>query len=273
MKGVCLDFINNILDTFDALVKQVLTILSYDCFSNTDGYVGGMFTLAQSVKSIVMPISLTIITVIFLIEFLKITIQMDILKWEYGLKVFFKFVFAKVAIDLSSYLMSAIYTTASEWISNIGSSNSTLGSTAGVLIKNEIQNYGTLKCLGLMLSASVMFLVVIACALIMNVIAYARIFEIMVYIAISPLPCAFLPAEQSRIPAKFFCNFAGVCLQGVFMAISIKMYVMLCGTLLTNISSGGSIWNVIYNLLIGSVVCLMAVIKSGQWANKIFEAV
>lgn len=273
MKDVCLSFINYILDTFDSLVGQVLAILSYDCFSSGDSYVGGMYTLAQSVKSIVMPIALIIITIIFLIEFLKITIQMDILKWEYGLKVFFKFVFAKVAIDVSATLMSAIYATASEWISGVGSSSSTLGATAGVLIKNEIQSYGTLKCLGLMLSASVMFLVVIASAIIMNVIAYARVFEIMVYISVSPLPCAFLPAERSRITVKFFCGFAGVCLQGVFMAISIKMYVMLCNTILTNIAAGSSVWNVIYNLVIGSVVCLMAVIKSGQWANKIFDAV
>lgn len=273
MKDICLGFIKNILDTFDSMVAQVLTILGYNCFSASDGVVGDMYTLATSVKSVVMPISLTIITIIFLIEFLRTTIQMDILKWEYGLKVFFKFVFAKVCIDLASYLMDATYSTASTWITNVGSSSSTLGATAGVLIKNEIDGYGTLKCLGLMLTSAVMFLVIIACALVMNVIAYARIFEIMVYISISPLPCAFLPMEHSRIPVKFFCGFAGVCLQGVFMAISIKMYVVLCGAVLENIADGTSVWNVIYNLVIGSVVCLMAVIKSGQWANKVFDAV
>ena len=273
MKEGIADYINNILDTYDSLVNQVLSILSFNIFSSSDTYFGGMFTLAQSIKSVVMPISLTIITIIFLIEFLKITIQMDILKWEYGLKVFFKFVFAKVAIDLSSYLMSAIYATSAEWIASIGSSSSTLGATAGIIIKNEIQGYGPMKILGLAMTALVMFLIVIACALLMNVIAYARIFEIMVYVAISPLPCAFLPAEHSRIPVKFFCGFAGVCLQGVFMAISIKMYVMLCNSILGNMTAGTSIWPVIYNLVIGSVVCLMAVIKSGQWANKIFDAV
>lgn len=272
MKEVCLSFIKNVLNTFDAMVAQVLTILGFNCFSSSDPYIGGMYDLALSVRALVMPISLTIITLIFTIEFLNVTMKFDTLKWEHAIKIIFKFVLAKVAIDIAATLMDAIYTTATEWITGIGSTTSTLGATAGALIKNEIENYGTLKTLGLMLSSAVMFLVIIACALIMNVIAYARIFEIMVYVSISPLPCAFLPSEHSRITVKFFCNFAGVCLQGVFMALSIKMYVVLCTTILGNLADGTSIWNVIYNLVIGSVVCLMAVIKSGQWANKLFDA-
>lgn len=272
MKDICLAFITNILDTYDGMVQQILLILTCNCFSTSDGTVGGMYTLALNVKAVVMPISLIIMNIVFVIDFLKYSIKMDILNWQNGITIFFKFILAKVTMDLSAYLMDAIYTTAAEWITSIGSDKSaTLGATAGALIKSEISGYGTMKCLGLMISSSIMFVIIVMCAIIMNVIAYARIFEIMIYVSISPLPCAFLPMEHSRIPFKFFLNFAGVCLQGVFMAISIKMYAVICTSILSGISNNSSVWTIIYNLVIGSIVCLMAIIKSGSWANKVFE--
>jgi hypothetical protein len=113
-------------------------------------------------------------------------------------------------------------------------------------------------------------------AILIRVIAYARMFEILVYIAVAPLPCAFLPLGDSgsagRIPKKFFLSFTAVCLQGLFILISLNLYAAIC----TDVFSGGlgtQPSDIAYNVLLGALVLCVAVFKSGGWAKQIMDAV
>lgn len=271
MKDICINFITHILDTYDSMVQQVLTILAFNCYSQDDTVIGGMYTLTLDIKTIVMPVATTILTIVFLCDLLRYEMKQDVTNWQNLFVVFFKLVIGKAAMDMSFEILDLIYSTAADWITQIGWAQGTLGATAGIIIKNEISGYGTMKCLGLMITSALMFVVIIMCAIIMNVVAYARTFEIMAYTAFSPIPCAFLPMEHSRVTIKFFANFAAVCLQGCFMAFSVKAYSVICTSIISAINSNNSIWNVLYNLVLGSVICLMAIVKSGSWASKMLE--
>jgi hypothetical protein len=229
--------------------------------------------MAKGISDIIKPIALTIISIIFLIEFLKITIKMDILKWEYGLRIFFKLVFAKVAIDISFSLLTAIYATAAEWIQGAGAVNSTLGATVSSAINKLIINMTWYEALGLVSTMGISFLAIWISGILIVVVAYARMFELYVYIAIAPLPCAFLPLEESRIAKKYFLSFAGVCLQGLFIIISIKLYQAICSDVLIDaINNSATLADIAYNMLLGSLVLVMAVVKSGTWAKNIMDA-
>lgn len=268
-KEMVLNLILGIIQSFDGNVNKAVTVLSQDIFS------GAMYNFAKTVSALIEPIALTIITICFLIEFLKLTIKMDILKWEYGLRVFFKFVFAKVCIDMSYTLLSAIYATGAEWVTQVGTTGSTLGNTVSVYLENQFSSLGFWEVLGLVVSMIVVFIAINIIGYLVVVIAYARMFELLIYLAVSPLPCAFLPVEDgagSRIPKKFFLSFAGVCLQGLFIIISIKLYATLCNdVIITNLASG-NISDLAYNMLLGALVLIMAVVKSGSWAKSILDA-
>lgn len=262
---------NNLVD-FDSNVNKVVTILTTDFWA--DGNV--WYDFAKGVSATIEPIALIIITICFLVEFLKITIQMDVLKWEYALKCFFKFVFAKVCIELSFDLLAAIYATAAEWIASVGSSTSAIGALVWTALEPEIDGYSFMETLGMVASMGIVFIVIWGVSLIVQVIAYARKFELVLYLAVSPLPSSFLPLEDggaSRIPKKFVLSFASISLQGLFIIMSIKLFATLCSEEINaTIAAGGSLGSIAGQMLIASLVLVMAVTKSSSWASKILDA-
>ena len=263
------DWILGILNGFDANVQNAVNVLSTNVFDSGSS----MYKLAIQVSNVVKPIALTLITLIFLLEFLKLTIQMDILKYEYFFRVVTKFIMAKVCIDASFKLMSAIYATGAEWISKVGKTGVTLGSTVGTLIETELKNMGFWDMLGISVSMVVVMLAIKLVNIMVVAMAYARMFEIYALMSVSPLPCAFLPSEDSRIPKKFFMNFASVCLKGFFMIFSIKMYgILVSDTFMKNLNNNTSVTDMLYNVLLASLVLIVAIIQSGQWAKSTLDA-
>jgi hypothetical protein len=266
-KVFILNWVLQMIQGFDTNVDKAVTVLTQDIFA------GSMYTMAQGIANVVTPVALTIITIAFLVEFLKITIKMDVLKYEYGLRVFFKLVFAKVAIDISFQLLTAIYATGAEWITSAGATNSSLGSAVGTAIQTIIANMTWYEALGLVSTMGTSFLAIEIAGLIVIVIAYARMFELLIYISVAPLPCAFIPMEESRIPKKYFLSFAGVCLQGLFIIISIKLYQAICtDAIIPAVQSSSALSDISFNMLMGALVLVMAVVKSGSWAKSILDA-
>lgn len=266
------EWIKNNLEGMDANIGKIVTILADD-FMNTNN---AWYNFAMGIKIIVQPIALTIVVICFLIEFLKITIQMDILKWEYALKVMFKFVFAKVCMDGAFYLLGAIYTTSMDWITSVGTSGTGVGTDTWNAIEPTLQGYNMFEMLGVAISLGIMFLAVWAISLLVQVMAYARKFELVMYLAVSPLPCAFLPLEDggtARIPKKYISSFACVCLQGVFMVMSVKLFAVLCQEQIQGaIDQGTYVGGIVGELFIGVCVLMMAITKSSSWAKSILDA-
>ena len=202
------------------------------------------------------------------------TAKMDVLKWEYLLRVIFKLIFAKVAIDMSFSLLSAIYATGAEWIQGAGTTGSDLGSSVGAALTTILTGMTWYEALGLVCTMGISFLVIWIAGLVIIVMAYARSFELLIYIAAAPLPCAFMPLEQSRITKKFFLSFAGVVLQGLFIILSIKLYQAICvSAIIPAVQSSTELSDISFNMLLGAIVLVMAVIKSGSIAKSILDAI
>jgi len=260
------------LNNLDEFTSEIYHQLSANVWSAGNPY----YDTAMTVRGVVEPLALTIVGICFLVEFLKITINMDVLKYEYLLKCFFKLVFAKVCIDLSFDLMAAIYATGIEWVGTIGGpQNFLLGAHIWRNIQTSIDSYGMLQLVAITITSGIMLVAAEICCIIVLVTVYATIFELTLYMAISPLPCAFLPLEDggaSRIPKKFFLNFAGICLHLVFIAICLSLYVNLCNTLI--IANAQMNWEVAVafpKVLLVTLIFMMAVTKSGTWAQRVLD--
>lgn len=272
MKDWIVNWIYSVLTGFDDNINNISNILTTDIFS------GNLYRFATDVTSIVKPIALTIIGICFLIEFLRLTATLDILKWEYFAKVMFKLILAKVCIDVSFDLMSAIYATASEWITKVGniggySLQSTMGGTMKDKLTEAFQGMGNLESLGMLSSTGFAFIAIQFAGLLVKVIAYARKIELLIYIAISPVPCSFLLLENgggSQITKKFFLNFAAVSLQGLFIIISIQMYGVIVNELVGSMGDD-SATTIAGTMLLSSIILVLTVLKSGSWAKAIFN--
>ena len=253
-------------NSFDNAVNKVREILTVNIFS------GAMHDASVSVANVVKPLALTIISLLFLIEFIRLILNEDMIKPTWLLKGFFKLVLAKAAIDMGDALLSAIYQTSASWVNSIGGSSISLGSTFEATMTAGLDGAGLWETLGIFASCMIFSSAIKVVAIIIQVIAYARNFELLAYLAVSPLPCAFITSEDSRIAKNFFLNFAGVCMQGVFMILSIKLYGTLCTDSLNNaVSASSSMVDACLTMLLASLVLLMAIIKSGQWGQKIFN--
>jgi len=245
--------------------------------------------IVNTVSSVLRPFALTIIAICLLIEIAQVSAKVDMLKWEHGLKLAVKMVFARVAIDIAPLFLRATYAQAAQWIG--GLMNFGTEAEFGRRVLNDLsplvqQTTGTFDALGLFVFMLIPLLALQICGLVIVVIAYGRMFELYIYLAVSPIPMAFFPLGNgdgggfSRISGKFLRSFAAVCLQGVMMIVCIRVFGEVMNAAITRglanaataTTSNGHINELLMVMLLGSIVLVASVVKSGTWAKSLLDA-
>lgn len=284
LKQSLLEMILSAMNGFDSMVDNAQSVLTGGAF-NVTAVWNSVITLSNALK----PFCYVVIGICLLIEIAQVAAKVDIIKWEHGLKLCVKMVFAKLCIDIAPTFLRACYNQATIWINSATSvgSYTNLGSLMTRDVQTQISNIsGIFSVIGLLASCLVLSMAIKVCGLLVQVIAFGRMFELYVYLAVSPLPCAFFPlgdgsgGGMSRVTMKFFKNFIAVCLQGVMIIICIRIFYMIVGTALTTLVStavGGSdpttvISDLCYTMLMAGIVLVMAVAKCGSWAKGIMDA-
>ena len=284
LKETLLNLIKSAMNGFDSTVSSAQDVLTGGLF-DTNAVWSSVLALSNALK----PFCYVVIGICLLIEIAQVAAKVDIIKWEHGLKLCVKMVFAKLCIDIAPTFLRACYNQASLWISSAMSVGgyTNLGSLMTTEVETQISSIsGIWSVIGLLASCLLLSMAVKICGLLIQVIAFGRMFELYVLLAVSPLPCAFFPlgdgsgGGMSRITQKFFKNFIAVCLQGVMIIISIRIFYMIVGTALTSLitsASGGSdpttvVTDLCYVMLLAGIVLVMAVAKCGAWAKSIMDA-
>jgi len=284
LKSTLLGMIKSAMNGFDSMVNGAQDVLTGGAF-DTNAVWSSVLTLSNALK----PFCYIVISICLLIEIAQVAAKVDIIKWEHGLKLCVKMVFAKLCIDIAPTFLKACYNQASMWITSATSAGSytNLGNLMTADVERQINNIsGIWAVVGLLASCLLLSMAVKVCGLLVQVIAFGRMFELYVYLAVSPLPCAFLPlgngsrGDMSRVTTKFFKSFIAVCLQGVMIIICIRIFYMIVGTALTALIStatAGSdpttiVSDLCYTMLMAGIVLVMAVAKCGSWAKGIMDA-
>ena len=280
------DWLKNLLSdaftSFDTLVNNSVDVLTGggSAFS-ADSVWSKVISLSNALK----PFCYIVIGICLLIELANVASKVDLIKWEHGLKIAVKMVLSKVMIDIAPTFLKACYNQAALWIGSLGVSGTiSLGTTLKATIDAEVDSIsGFFQPLLLCIVVLLPLMAVKICGLLVEVIAFGRMFEIYCLLCVSPLPCAFFPLGDgsgggfSRITKKFFLNFIGVCLHGVMIIISIKLFGIMMTNAVTSMATGGAdaatnVSNLCYSMLLGGIVLVMACAKSGQWAKSILDA-
>ena len=264
---------------YDNLITNAASVLSASPASDTTW--GQILTISEALK----PFCYVVIAICLLIEVAQVAAKVDLIKWEHGLKVAVKMCLAKVMIDTAPTFLEACYYQASKWITSVAASGTNLGGQLTHNINTYVDELsGFFEPMMALFSLLIPIMAIKICGLLVEVIAYGRMFEMYCLLAVSPLPCAFFPLGDgsgggfSRITRKFILNFVGVCLHGVMIMISIKVYGLIIVSVAKNMGSAAgsdavaSINNLCYAMLLGGIVLVMACAKSGQWAKSILDA-
>lgn len=284
LKETLLNLIKSALSGFDSMVYNAQDVLTGNAF-DTSAVWSSVINLSNALK----PFCYIVIGICLLIEIAQVAAKVDIIKWEHGLKLCVKMVFAKLCIDIAPTFLRACYNQASLWIVSATEAGgyTNLGSLMTTEVENQISKVsGIWAVIGLLASCLLLSMAVKICGLLIQVIAFGRMFELYVYLAVSPLPCSFFPlgdgsgGGMSRITVKFFKNFIAVCLQGVMIIICIRIFYMIVGTAiaaLIGVAASGSdpttvVTDLCYTMLMAGIVLVMAVAKCGSWAKGIMDA-
>lgn len=272
------------LETFDNMVETAQKVLTgtSDVFS-TSGVWNAVLGIADELK----PFCYVVVALCLLIEIAQVAAKVDVVKWEHGLKLAIKMVLAKVCIDIAPTFLKACYNQANIWIGKVLAVGSmprlgTIVSTKVIPKFDEVT--GLWANLGLFVSVLIALLIVWILGLFIQAMALGRMFEIYVYLAVSPLPCAFFPlgdgngGGMSRTTAKFFKSFVAVCLQGVMMVICIRVFGIIMGSgfeALINGASGDAasmITEVMFTMALAAIVLTVSIQQCGNWAKSIIDA-
>ncbi|MCL2840096.1 MAG: hypothetical protein FWE05_04920 [Defluviitaleaceae bacterium] len=268
------------LNSFDNMMANAVNVLG--------GGLSAWSEIVNFATMVIRPFALMIIGICLLIEIGQVAAKVDLVKWEHGLKLCVKMVLSVVAIDIAPVFLEAMYAQAAAWIISAGAlgGGSAFGGDIATIVEPLVTGVsGIWATLGLFMTTVILLIAVQLCGLIIAVIAFARMFELYVYLAVAPLPMAFFPLGDgtgggfSRITAKFLRAFAAICLQGVLMLICIRVFGVIMVDVMNDaiIASAGleasvQVNELMYTMLLGSIVLVMSVVKSGSWVKSILDA-
>lgn len=286
-KKILLNLIISALSGFDSMVDSAQGILTGTGESSFDTTAvwNAVLQLSEALK----PFCYIVIGICLLIEIAQVAAKVDIIKWEHGLKLAVKMVFAKLCIDIAPTFLQACYNQANIWINSALTTGSyqSMGDMLTSTIQDKLKEVtGFGDVLGLFVPVMLVALAIKICGLLIEVIAFGRMFELYVYLAVSPLPCAFFPLGDgsgggiNRITQKFFKSFIAVCLQGVMIILCIRIFYMIIGNSFNAMiasattSSDGTavVSDLIFTMLMAAIVLVMSVTRCGSWAKGIIDA-
>jgi hypothetical protein len=256
---------------FDLLCKRAQDILAFDI---TDGILGSVYNVALEASTVLSAVATSICGLCFFIEFIKISIKMDMLKWETAISLMIKFAIARAALDIAPEFLLAIYGKGSQVLNGLKAKANLGGdSFSGTVVTGieEALKGSAWQAILPVIAMLVLFLGVLIIGIMIVVMAYGRMFELILYCAVCPIPAAFLCLENSQITKKFFLDFAAVVVQGIVMIIIIGMFRTFAVELIDNVDTAGGGFGALMALttemLIAVITLLTLMMKSGQVAK------
>lgn len=266
------------LSTKISEIKDVVAanILSADSISGRPNIF--YYTATRGYRDTVN-VATTICGVVFLIEFLKITVKLDVLKFEYLFSALFKLCVARLAISIGGTMLGALSSTATSLVGTV-SPTTTSDATIALMvatIDTACDGMDLLEAIGLLTTLLIPFIAIKVIGLVGVVLAWGRLIELTIYHVVYPLPCAALCLDNASITRRFMLSYLSVALQGVFMMLSLKIFQTWVTSDITAVinafgstdTSYAQISKLVFSLFLACLIMIVTLMKSGQWSQKL----
>ena len=148
----------------------------------------------------------------------------EVKKPEHALKLFIRFALAKGAVTYGLELMLAVFSIVQGMVSTIITQSGSSGMSSVTLpqeLVDAINNVGFWDSIPLWAVTLIGGLLITVLSFTMILTVYGRMFSLWMYAAIAPIPLSTFAGEPtSSVGKNFIRSYAGVCLQGVVIALS-----------------------------------------------------
>ena len=281
MQEKFLEILEFCFDVYDACILWVMDMLTFK-LDDSESVLYVSATMAKEINdNVVKPIAISIITICFLISFLKILNKEDIVRIETYAKIFFLMCFSKSAVNYSFSFCKKIYNIGAGMILSVEKlyfDRSQFTSHTYSQNKNEIvaalNGMSVLHWIVVLAISGIFAFLILIIPMIVTALSWGRYVEILVLMCGASLPMAFLPLEHEgrHIIKTYYKYFISVVLQGFAVVITMIICTKLTGSITLEFASKvngiGSLFAVLGNIFINAFVMIAAVMKSTQIAQK-----
>ena len=185
---------------------------------------------------------------------------------EQALKLFIRFALAKAAVTYGLDLMLAIFQIVQGMVSTVINQSGVSGMSAVTLpqdLIDAINQVGFWDSIPLWAVTLIGGLLITVLSFVMILTVYGRMFSLWMYAAIAPIPLSSFAGEPtSNVGKNFLRSYAGVCLQGVVIALACIIFSAVSSSppaVDTSVSVVTAVWTYVGELVFNLLVLVGAV--------------
>ena len=269
-----LSLLNYALDTWNAKLSEIWALLTQepDTFKG-----GGIWNVMLDINGALKAIGYGLLVLFFAVGVVKTCSGLAEMKRpELAFKLLLRFALAKAAVGYGLDLMLALFSIIQGMVSTVITQSGLSGVTGTVLpqdIVDRINRVDFLNSIPLWIVTLLGGLFIIVLAFIMILTVYARMFKVYIFTAISPIPLSSFAGEPtSNIGKNFLRAYAGVCLEGVIIALVCVIFtIMASSPPLVNpgVADVTAVWSYIMEVIFNLLVLVGAVRMSDRIVKEL----
>ena len=214
--------LNAALSTWNDKLGEIWSLLTESPQTFKGGQVWGVMT---GIHGALQAIGYGLLVLFFAVGVMKTCGSfVEVKKPEHTLKLFIRFALAKGAVTYGLELMLAVFSIVQGMVSTIITQSGSSGMSSVTLpqeLIDAINNVGFWDSIPLWAVTLIGGLLITVLSFTMILTVYGRMFSLWMYAAIAPIPLSTFAGEPtSSVGKNFIRSYAGVCLQGVVIALS-----------------------------------------------------
>jgi len=224
--------LQNALNTWNSKLSEIWTLLTQTP-QNFKG--GGIWTVIVNLHDALMAVGLGLLVLFFAVGMAKTCGSFsDVKRPEVALKIFVRFVLAKLAVTRGLELLMMLFNIAQGIVTTVIDRAGISGSSETVLpesIITAIDNTNFMNSIPLWAVTLIGSLFITVLSFIMIMTVYGRFFKIYLYTAIAPIPLSAFAGESTQsIGTSFLKSYAAVCLEGVIIVLGCIIFSLFAAS-------------------------------------------
>lgn len=266
--------LNSALQTWSDKLAEIWTLLT----QSPENFKGGaIWSVMTNINGGLKAIGYGLLVLFFAVGVVKTCSGLAEMKRpELAFKLLLRFALAKAAVGYGLDLMLALFSIIQGMVSTVITQSGLSGVTGTALpqdIVDRINRVDFLNSIPLWIVTLLGGLFIIVLSFIMILTVYARMFKIYIFTAISPIPLSSFAGETtSNIGKNFLRAYAGVCLEGVIIALACVIFtVMASSPPLVNpgVADVTAVWSYIMEVIFNLLVLVGAVRMSDRIVKEL----
>ena len=259
-----MDNLYNALNTWNDKLGEIWQLLTVSPVSYNGGSVWAIMT---GIYGALQAIGYGLLVLFFAAGVVKTCGSFaEVRRPEQALKLFVRFALAKVAVDYGLDLMLAVFDIVQGMVAQVIGASGASGIGTTTLpqeLIDTINACGFWESIPLWAVTLIGSLLITVLSFVMVLTVYGRMFSLWMYAAIAPIPLsAFAGEPTSSVGKNFLRSYAGVCLQGVVIALACIIFSALATgapTVDPNASAITAVWSYVGTLAFNLLVLVGAV--------------